>query len=314
MVGSLLLHSEFVQAEFQKLPVTRIEDCRVQLRATDSVPYRCLKYSDQSVKWPFWQNSLEFHFGSLSRRQWQTLVTHYGTWHGQPLPPYRATQNYTLIDFMPPAMQALNRHRFIAQTRSLASGHTAQILGNCWGTVYEILRLRHRPALESPVIFVTEAQPMLNLLRRMSAPAAPSVQPGDVLLIFHRHGDREYLDHTAIAVDQQVVFEKAGIGDTVPYRLIDVGTIRQIWSPQVFTYEWRRLMPSRPLQHPVPQFQLHRSREGAPFPFSMINATEKHKMIYFPYLLLPPLQQQNGRFHLPPEAYSSKPVRGFQAS
>jgi hypothetical protein len=180
--------------------------------------------------------------------------------------------------------------------------------------VYEILRLRHRPARESPVIFMTEALPMLKLFRRISEPVPRLVQPGDVLLIFHRHDDREYLDHTAIAVDQQVVFEKAGTGDTVPYRLIDLGTIRQIWNPQVFTYEWRRPMPSQPLQHPVAQFQIHRSRGGVPFPFSMINATEKHKMIYFPYLLLPPLQQQNGRFQLPPEAYSSNPVRGFHAS
>jgi hypothetical protein len=298
------LDSSFLpaQAAFQKKPVSHIETCTLRLNHALEIPHQCLKYIDKSVQWPFWQASLGFQFGRLSRTQWQTLSQHYGSWHYRRTP-YDPLRHYNLLDFLPPVIQALDRHRFISETRSLSPAGERQLVSNCWGTTYEILRLSQRSTLESPVLFVTEAQPMLHLLRRISTQVATTIQPGDVLLVYHRHAHQEYLDHTAIAIDQQILFEKAGTGDTVPYRLIDLGTIRQIWNPQVFTYEWRRPIRGQRLPHPLQQFRVRDPVQHIPFPYTMTYPIKGGKTIYFPLLILPALQQQGLQFRLPPEAY-----------
>jgi hypothetical protein len=211
--GFLVLYSNFLPAlaAFQKTPASRIESCTLRLSHAPEIPHQCLKYVDKSVQLFFWQTSLGFQFGRLSRTQWQILSQHYSSWHHHRTP-YNSLRNYDLLDFLPPVIQALDRHRFISETRSLSPVSDRQLVTNCWGTTYEILRLSQRSTLESPVLFVTKAQPMLNLLRRISTPITTTIQPGDVLLVSHRHGNQEYLDHTAIAIDQQIVFEKAGTG------------------------------------------------------------------------------------------------------
>lgn len=302
--GFSVLASSFLpaQAAFQKTPISHRESCTMRLSHAPEIPYQCLKYVDQSVQWSFWQTSLGFQFGRLSSTQWRTLYQHYGSWHHH-RSPYDPSRHYDLLDFLPPVIQALDRHRFISETQSLSHSSDRQLVTNCWGTTYEILRLSQRATLESPVLFVTEAQPMLHLLRRISTPVTTAIQPGDVLLVHHRHSNQEYLDHTAIAIDQQIVFEKAGTGDTVPYRLIDLGTIRQIWNPQVFTYEWRRPIRGQRLPHPLQKFRVSNSVQQIPFPYSMTYPIKGGKTIYFPLLSLPFLQQQGLQFRLPPEAY-----------
>jgi hypothetical protein len=153
------------------------------------------------------------------------------------------------------------------------------------------------------VLFVTEAQPMLNLLRKISTPVTTTIQPGDVLLVYHRHGTQQYLDHTAIAIDQQIIFEKAGTGDAVPYRLIDLDTIRRIWNPQIFIHEWRRPMRRQRLPHPLQQFRVKNPVPQIPFAYTMTYPIKGGKTIYFPILIFPALQQQGSQFRLPPEAY-----------
>lgn len=288
-------------AAFQKIPVSQVKSCDLRLSNAADIPHQCLQYIDTSEKWSFWQTSLGVQFGKISKLQWQKLSQRYGNWHRH-RSPYQASRQYTLLDFLPPVIQALDRHRFISETRSISDSSEQQLVTNCWATLYEILRLSQRPTSESPVLFITEAQPMLNLLRRISTPVK-IVEPGDILLVTHRHQQREYLDHTAIAIDRQIVFEKAGTGDTVPYRLIDLGTIRQIWQPKIFTYEWRRPMRNQTLLHPLPQFQVRDPTAQLPFPHTMKYPIAGEKTIYFPMLTLPSLQQQNFQFQLPPQAY-----------
>jgi hypothetical protein len=302
--GFLVLESSFLpaQAAFQKTPASHIESCALRLSHAPDISQQCLKYVDKSVQWTFWQTSLGFQFGRLSRTQWQTLYQHYGSWHHHRTP-YDPSRHYDLLDFLPPIIQSLDRHRFISETRSLSPVTDRQLVTNCWGTTYEILRLSQRSTSESPVLFVTEAQPMLNLLRKISTPVTTTIQPGDVLLVYHRHGTQQYLDHTAIAIDQQIIFEKAGTGDAVPYRLIDLDTIRRIWNPQIFIHEWRRPMRRQRLPHPLQQFRVKNPVPQIPFAYTMTYPIKGGKTIYFPILIFPALQQQGSQFRLPPEAY-----------
>jgi hypothetical protein len=312
-------------AAFRKIPVSRTEPCSFRLSGMETIPHHCIRWVDETAKLPVWQGSLGFELGHLSHGQWQKLTKIYGAWHNASLlPPYNSQRNYDLLDFMPPTLQALDRHRFYAQEQRVA-GRTLgvqepltkiQLVTNCWGTVYEVLRLAHRPKVESPILFVTAAQPMLETLRQVSTPA-DAEKPGDILLISHRHGDREYLDHTVLVIDRNLYFEKAGTGDEVPYRFVASDTLRQIWNPAIFRYELRRPLPDKPLPPPGDRFSLKQQsvlgrslrKDGWTLGAKLSHFTAVEDPDTPTILLwiqpLPPLQNIRGRFQLPATAYGA---------
>jgi hypothetical protein len=308
------------RGEFRKIPVSKTEACFFQLSRSKKIPHHCILWVDETAKLPFWKRSLGFQFGRLSRSQWQALAHAYAAWHNADLlAPYSAQHSYALIDFMPPTLQALDRHRFYAQTQPIVGllppSTQVQLVANCWGTVYEVLRLAHKPQAESPVLFAAAAQPMLETLRAISTPAADQ-KPGDILLLSHRHGDREYLDHVVLVIDHYLFFEKAGTGDEVPYRFVSTQTLTQIWNPTIFRYEVRRPLTQQRLPSPSDRFSLkqqtplrlpllgwERWRLGAKL--SRLTAIESvdEPPTFLWIQPLPPLQQTQGRFQLPPAAY-----------
>jgi hypothetical protein len=299
---------------FRKIPVSRTERCSLKLTGMQSTPHQCIRWVDETAKLPFWQGSLGFSLGRLSHAQWEILTKTYGSWHNASLlAPYRPQYHYELLDFMPPTLQALDRHQFYTQEQSLEGKMPQtkiQLVTNCWGTVYEVLRLAHASQAESPVLFVTAAQPMLTTLRQISRPAKYE-QPGDILLLTHRHGDREYLDHTVLVIDQNLFFEKAGTGDEVPYRFVAAQTLRQIWNPAIFHYELRRPVQYQRLLSPGDRFSLNQpSLLGLPLLLGQswrshltVVEDEEAPPTFFGIQILPPLQSVQGRFQLPPAAY-----------
>lgn len=345
-------------SEFRHVPLGAVQTCDVSLRSSLDIPYQCQRWVDSTAKLPLWQDFLGFQFGQISHADWLQLSQTYGNWHNtQLLPPYDPQRNYELLDFMPPVIQALDKHRFYSERVSnnrisservsseqvyneqvssqqisrkptgegmpevggLGSGDSgvAQWITNCWGTVYEILRLAKGARVESPVLFATAAEPMLKMLRNASAPVS-SVQPGDILLISHYHGDREYLDHTVIVIDQGLYFEKAGAGDEVPYRFVDEATLRRIWNPTVFTYQARRPHPALRLPQPHESFSLKSlalpknlathplARQRSPSPFLAhltVIETPEAPPTFLWMQAIPPLRQIQGRFQLPQSAY-----------
>ncbi len=302
----------------------QVEPCAVPLPSAAAIPYQCYQAIDETAPLAVWQRSLEFRFGRLSHSQWQTLRQTYSQWHNPALlGAYDPQHHYQLMDFLPPAIQALNRHQFRAEERGVPAApgsplpKTAQWLANCWSTVYEILRLAHQPQADSPYLFVTAAEPMLQKLRQISRPVTGAAQPGDLWLLTHRHGDREYLDHTVLVIDAGVFFEKAGTGDQVPYRLVDAQTLRAIWHPDVFRYELRRPQRQNKLLPPSRQFSLWADASAAsrplrhrlapalwsqlvPLPASV---DPKLQPSLYWSLALPPLQRSQGRYQLPATAY-----------
>ncbi|WP_404784347.1 hypothetical protein [Altericista sp. CCNU0014] len=311
----LILDAEPAKGAFRKILASRTENCSVRLPRIEQIPYRCVRWVDETAKLPFWRNSLGFQFGRLSRSQWQILTQTYAAWHNAKLlAPYNPQQNYELLDFMPPTLQALDRHRFYAQARMLdarrSSSPKIQLATNCWGTVYEVLRLARRPSVESPVLFATAAQPMLETLRAISTPANDQ-QPGDILLLSHRHGQREYLDHVVSIVDRGLFFEKAGTGDEVPYRFVAADTLTQIWNPAIFRYEVRRPLANVALPPPSDRFSL-KQQPVLELPLPELGRWRSHLTVVEdadapPTLLwmqtLPPLERTLGRYRLPPAAY-----------
>jgi hypothetical protein len=330
LLSLLVLDGVPASAAFRKIPASRTEDCAVQLSRVERIPYRCVRWIDETAKLSFWQSSLGFQFGRLSRSQWQTLTrTYAASWHNAKLlAPYNPQQDYALLDFMPPTLQALDRHRFYAQEQTMAGRSMGaqslplkmQLVTNCWGTVYEVLRLAHQPSAESPVLFTTAAQPMLETLRTISAPADDE-QPGDIVLLSHRHGNREYLDHVVLVIDRGLFFEKAGTGDEVPYRFVAAETLRQIWNPAIFRYEVRRPFAHAALLPPSDRFSLGQQTvasrllpDRGKWRWALPRQRRSQLTVVEdgdapPTLLwiqpLPPLERVLGRYQLPRVAYQA---------
>ena len=233
----------------------------MQLAGAQDIPHACRLYRDANAKLPVWEQALGFEFGRLTYPQWRQLVITYGAWHNwRNLGFYDRDRNYVLIDFMPPMIQSLNRHRFHEQDLTPSPQQPkplspkpprTKLATNCWGTLYEILRLAKQFKPPAPTLFVTDSHPMLKMLRQHSTRIANKTQPGDIVLVYHQHGNRQYLDHAALVVDQHLFFEKAGSGNHVPYRFIDHATLKQIWNPQIYTFEYRRPHPQH--QWPPPE-------------------------------------------------------------
>ena len=152
---------------------------------------------------------------------------------------------------------------------------------NCWGVVYEILRLA-KNSHAKPTIFMAQSSIMLNHLRENSRQIMTWQKPadflianqfmrtGDIILISHHtQAGYEYLDHIAIAIDKGIYFEKAGIGEDVPIRIIDEATLKQTWHPEVFSYELRRINDNAILPHPQEIFTLNSAKIKTKFfPFT----------------------------------------------
>lgn len=305
---------EPAKSEFRKIPVTSVESCSVRLAGAEDIPHTCRLYRDAHAKLPVWETALGFEFGRLTYQQWQQLVTTYASWHNRRnLAYYDRDRNYDLMDFMPPTLQALNRHRFHQQdlvpVPSIPASRPTKLAANCWGTLYEILRLAKQDKPLAPTLFVTDSHPMLQTLRQGSMKIQVNPQPGDIVLVYHQHGNRTYLDHVALAVDQQLYFEKAGAGDDVPYRLIDRQTLEQIWSPEVYTFEYRRPYAQR--WHPPEQVFGQDGNSFMVYGYSSTQSSSSNSssphfpdpMTYFAMKQLPAFVNVRGRFRLAPEAY-----------
>lgn len=280
--------------EFRRMPIISRQQCQLLLAAASDIPHTCWTLKAHPVKLPVWESALKFEFGQLTRSQWRQLKKAYSVWQSHRSSPYDPQRHYTLMDFMPPLMQALNTHQFHAEKVPLPQslhdlGHAgkgisseANVLANCWGTLYEILRTS-RSAYSIPVTFMTGSEQITEWLQQQTVPVADQPAPGDILLIHHQLGERTYLDHVALVVDEQIFFEKAGTGDDTPYRLIDRATLEQSWRPEVFTFEVRRLN-SKPLLPPHKQFGLQSPGAVSRFPLLATvsrSLAEKFSVVWF---------------------------------
>jgi hypothetical protein len=340
VITLIILTASSARSEFRAIVPSRVESCSFKLTEANGIPHRCLRAINERAKLAVWGSALSFDFGRLQRWQWQKLARAYASWHNpNHLSPYDANRHYNLMHFMPPLIQALDQHQFHTQHQrfggiSLATANSAagsaplqaSLATNCWGLLYEILRLAQLPQVEPGVVFMTGIHPMLDLLRQHSSWVEGTHKPGDIVLIYHRYGQRDYLDHTVLVVDKNLYFEKAGSGDEVPYRLIDGDTLRKIWHPDVYTFESRRPRSDIRLQQPHRQFSLNNPKTipadasipavlqgpiGSQFtgdwsegPVDGINPMAD--ATYFWIKRIPTLNQENGRFRLPERAYNPK--------
>jgi hypothetical protein len=166
---------------------------------------------------------------------------------------------------------------------SPAACQRTQLSINCWGFAYDVLLSAQSNkqfftlSLAHPQVawsVLTAAAFSLPLQSSNSTPdffTNASVRnsgllPGDYILIYHqrqpppcplcslsylissltrtRSPSGAFLDHIAIHLDFDVLFERAGAGDNVPFRVTDWASLTSVWQPGVFDFAVRRSLQS----------------------------------------------------------------------
>lgn len=198
---------------------------------------------------------------------------------------------YTLLDFLPPLMQAVSGLHFHSSRTQQSRVGLPSFIGNrikkydrsqdvllasnCWGFAWEVLFQADNADVSA--ITISTADPT-SAWREFTGPAFDLIQTsrtqpelvvlqerelrnkklkgGDVLLIWHQNlptasGEDLYLDHVATCIDEDVYYEKSGSGDSVPFRVNTWEGLVANFPPSVFFWEWRRLVRNNPLSPKV---------------------------------------------------------------
>jgi len=268
--------------DFSRPAVIRSELTNLQLARSQGIDHRILRKTVETGKYFFDSHFYDVEFPNLSESEFRRLQDIYGGWsQSRHLETFQPGKVWTLSDFLPPAMAAKLGNVFQGEEtqRQLprifganADGKRiptpVQLISNCWGTAYEVLRgsqtfsdeliLFYAPQRQARAVFFDPQ--WSEELRRISkmVPSDPSVRnsglkPGDVLVI----GDA-WLQHVAIFVDDDLYFEKSGTGNTALYRLNTWETIVATWPPDLHGYSWRRFN-HHPLPDPSELFNLKTS-------------------------------------------------------
>lgn len=269
------------QSEFRLVPQT-ITRTSTQLSRASSVPHEGIAYTFSKAKNAAFSLSHDIDFfDTLSEADFERLKETYSGWSASPSQvKYKSGARYTLVDFLPLAMQATSSFRFIPQQQTVSlpsfgakpaksTPQQAEILTNCWGFAYDVLSasLSYQPALRFTLPSPTNAWAVLTDPAAFETVQSGNVkdraarnrdlQPGDVLLVYHQNkGEPIYLDHAAIFVDNDLYFERAGTGDDVPFRLNTFEGLASSWMPLVFEYRWIRVKAGASLKAPAKAFAL----------------------------------------------------------
>jgi hypothetical protein len=249
------------------------------------VPYNGLAVdAGKAASLPGFALSLNADFGPLDQNTFEALLKYYGVWsETKSRVTWKEGRTYTLLDFLPPLLQAVHGLHF-QSSRTNVKGlpsivgsqkikkYTEQevlLTSNCWGFAWEVLFQADNA--DTSAMTISTADPT-SAWRAFTGPGFDLIQSsrtrpdllhdaalrnkkikaGDVLLIWHTNpstvsGTDLYLDHVATCLDDDVYYEKSGSGDKVPFRVSTWQMITANFPPNVFFWEWRRLVRNNPL-------------------------------------------------------------------
>ena len=274
--ASLLLLPTLVTSEFidvSKQSIIQRNDVKLKRVEAMGIPNEGLASNFTEANMDVFSLSLDVDFfDTLSENQFDSLMETYSGWSKSPsLVTYKPGNHYSLIDFIPRIMQAVNGMRFQPQNMpvtlpafSVTNGieksveQNGNFLINCWGFAYDTMFSSQQEdhnsltfTLGSPInayTTFTDKKYFDQLQKSTDFPKDEyddlrntDLQPGDVLLIWHQNkGEPRYLDHIAVMLDDDVYFERAGTGEDVPFRVATWEMLVSVWIPIAFNFEWVR--------------------------------------------------------------------------
>ena len=276
--------AEDVEALFIRPPTMKKPYPALKLATADllRIPYRSVAYdAGEAASLPSFALSLNAEFGPLDVITFLGLQEMYGGWsETKSRVKWIEGGSYTLLDFLPPLMQAVNGLYFKSSRQkqmalpSFLGGPKDKVekrkeqevllTTNCWGFAWEALYQADNKDIQN--MQISAADPLSayraftnpknfyrvqtsysnSKLLADSALRNKKLKKGDTLLIWHQiPGQSVYLDHVAILLDDDVYYEKSGSGDQVPFRITTWEGITANFPPGVFTWEWRRLVRNK---------------------------------------------------------------------
>lgn len=276
----LLLLSTSTCALFILPPAKVISYPQLKLKTADvlRIPYQGIAYdAGKAASYPTFALTLNADFGILDCVTFLGLQQAYCGWsETKSRVKWKEGQSYTLLDFLPPLLQAVSglyfkssRQRqpalpsFLGGPNTSVKERTQQeviLTTNCWGFAWEVLFQADNKDVRNMQISTADPKSayaafsgqgfyLIQTSRRNSKLLTNAslrnkrIKAGDVLLIWHQiPGQDLYLDHTAIVIDDDVYYEKSGSGDQTPFRLTTWEGITANFPPGIFTWEWRRLV------------------------------------------------------------------------
>ena len=280
-VAWCLTSSVTVEALFVR-PPSKVIPYPLRLTQADRLraPYQGIAYdAGKAASLPGFALSLNAVFGDLDKRTFEALMSVYCGWsETKSQVKWRKGQKYTLLDFLPPVLQAVSGLYFRSSRRkqfglpSFVGGPNDRVKElteqdvllafNCWGFAWEVLfqadnkdvrkitvstadPLSAWYAFQGPGFYLVQTSRANPRLLTDSRLRNRSIRGGDVLLLWHMIRGQVYLDHVAIVLDDDVYYEKSGSGDTVPFRINTWDGLTANFPPKVFFWEWRRLVRNR---------------------------------------------------------------------
>lgn len=173
---------------------------------------------------------LQVKLGRLSLEQFKALMKRYGNYSKVSYHPERF---YELVDFLPPVMQGLVNKTFHGsyipvssrnQEISFIFKNGVSIVSNCFNTTFEIIRTLQNKKLEfRHRFFIPDRWSSTDVIQdnKFGQYVAPTqVRPFDVLYYIAKpDAGIVTLQHTAIYLSDDLVFEKTDSSENDPYRI-----------------------------------------------------------------------------------------------
>lgn len=182
---------------------------------------------------------LQINIGRVTQEQFAKLHAMYGS---QSQVPYNSNKAYNLIDFLPPVIQATVNHTFEQKsydTKALWDAFdpsdesmTGELWGlvkngasfftNCWGTSIEVIKFLRDPQMGTytfswPARWSADENLKSDKYSKMVR--SNQTRFGDVMLVSMKEAPGYMLQHTAVVVGENLLFEKTDTSDNDAYRL-----------------------------------------------------------------------------------------------
>jgi hypothetical protein len=258
-----------------------------------NIPHFITKKKIQGHKQWFDDFEYDVVFTQINEKQFDTLMKIYSGWSKvkSSVKYSPMTKSYSLKDFIPPVLQSTIGNVFINGAYDIPLPAMAPIevgdkilnkkaisVTNCWGTVYETMRqamggdsslsVFYAPMEQAKAVFHDEtySSSIRSLtydedLYKDASKRNEKLQPGDVLII----GDK-YFQHTAVFIDNDFYYEKAGTGNTSTYRITHINELMKTWPVGLHGWKYRRFIDRKlkPLPHPKELFTINKLLKGTP--------------------------------------------------
>ena len=225
----------------------------------------------------------DFRFGHVTKEQFELLSRSYG---GMGTDRFSEDREYSLVDFLPPRMQAVVNHGFkfmrlplpesitslLKPTREFEVRTKVSFETNCWSTAYalslpwdgnytaflgnefQVERVFFNADYAKPIGAVKPDSKCKGVGCLIDSAIQDNLEFGDVLVVVNESNN--VIRHAAVFLDKDVYFEKSA--NATNYRIVHASTLTSNWASESSSFRFIRPNESnRVFPHPAEIFTMN---------------------------------------------------------